>query len=120
MALHVIASPKGAAISFSMGLLRRSAPRNDGLFISFVLTHQCINLLRVIMKTLVRIASQGNYEAASGDHYRRPSTSVIPGLTRNPVFSWIPAFAGMTTFVGINVAMHNTSAISNVSLRGAE
>ena len=37
MALHVIASPKGAAISFSMGLLRRSAPRNDGLFIAFVL-----------------------------------------------------------------------------------
>ena len=39
MALHVIASPKGAAISFSMGLLRRSAPRNDGLFISFVLSN---------------------------------------------------------------------------------
>ena len=39
MALHVSASPKGAAISFSMGLLRRSAPRNDGLFISFVLSN---------------------------------------------------------------------------------
>ena len=23
---------------------------------------------------------------------------VIPGLTRNPVFFWIPAFAGMTTY----------------------
>jgi hypothetical protein len=23
---------------------------------------------------------------------------VIPGLTRNPVFAWIPAFAGMTSF----------------------
>jgi hypothetical protein len=33
---------------------------------------------------------------------------VIPGLTRNPVFSWIPAFAGMTTFAGINVAVHNS------------
>jgi hypothetical protein len=33
----VIASPKGVAISFFMGLLRRSAPRNDKLFIAFVL-----------------------------------------------------------------------------------
>jgi hypothetical protein len=32
---------------------------------------------------------------------------VIPGLTRNPVFSWIPAFAGMTPFVTINVAVYN-------------
>ncbi len=32
---------------------------------------------------------------------------VIPGLTRNPVFSWIPAFAGMTHFVAINVAMYS-------------
>jgi hypothetical protein len=47
---------------------------------------RCINLLRVIMKTPVRIASQCNYEAASGDHFWRPSTSVIPGLTRNPGF----------------------------------
>ena len=31
---------------------------------------------------------------------------VIPGLTRNPVFSWIPAFAGMTYFVAINDAMY--------------
>jgi len=31
---------------------------------------------------------------------------VIPGLTRNPVFSWIPAFAGMTSFVVINVAVY--------------
>jgi hypothetical protein len=31
---------------------------------------------------------------------------VIPGLTRNPVFSWIPAFAGMTSFVMINVAVY--------------
>ena len=33
----VIAGPKGAAISFFMGLLRRSAPRNDKLLIAFVL-----------------------------------------------------------------------------------
>jgi len=31
---------------------------------------------------------------------------VIPGLTRNPVFSWIPAFAGMTTIPEINVAVY--------------
>ena len=31
---------------------------------------------------------------------------VIPGLTRNPVFSWIPAFAGMTPLAAINVAGH--------------
>jgi len=35
----VIASPKGAAISFFMGLLRRSAPRNDQLLIAFVLVY---------------------------------------------------------------------------------
>ena len=33
--------------------------------------------------------------------------SVIPGLTRNPVFSWIPAFAGMTAYGVTNVAMYN-------------
>ena len=43
---------------------------------------------------------------------------VIPGLTRNPVFfppgkrpswagGWIPAFAGMTPFAAINVAVYN-------------
>ena len=38
LTLHgVIASPKGAAISFFMGLLRRSAPRNDKLLIAFAL-----------------------------------------------------------------------------------
>jgi hypothetical protein len=31
---------------------------------------------------------------------------VIPGLTRNLVFPWIPAFAGMTPFVVINVAVY--------------
>jgi len=35
--LQVIASPKGAAISFLLGLLRRSAPRNDTFLIAFVL-----------------------------------------------------------------------------------
>jgi hypothetical protein len=33
---------------------------------------------------------------------------VIPGLTRNPVFSWIPAFAGMTPFAAINVIGNRT------------
>ena len=33
---------------------------------------------------------------------------VIPGLTRNLLFSWIPAFAGMTTFAIINVAVYNS------------
>jgi hypothetical protein len=32
---------------------------------------------------------------------------VIPGLTRNPVFFWIPAFAGMTPFAAINVAVYS-------------
>ena len=35
------------------------------------------------------------------------SRFVIPGLTRNPVFSWIPAFAGMTGSVVINYALYN-------------
>ena len=30
-------------------------------------------------------------------------------LTRNPVLSWIPAFAGMTTFAGVCVAVYNFS-----------
>jgi hypothetical protein len=29
---------------------------------------------------------------------------VIPGLTRDPAFSWIPAFAGMTDHDAINDA----------------
>ena len=32
---------------------------------------------------------------------------VIPGLTRNPVIFWIPAFAGMTPFAVINVAVYS-------------
>jgi hypothetical protein len=36
---------------------------------------------------------------------------VIPGLTRNPVFSWIPAFAGMTSSVVINDAVYRTEEI---------
>jgi len=31
---------------------------------------------------------------------------VIPGLTRNPVFSWIPSFEGMTSSVVINGAVY--------------
>jgi len=39
--LHVIASPKGVAISFFLGLLRRFTPRNDKLF------GVCINSLPI-------------------------------------------------------------------------
>jgi hypothetical protein len=35
---------------------------------------------------------------------------VIPGLTRNPVFFWIPAFSGMTTFAEIYDAVYNSEA----------
>jgi hypothetical protein len=38
------------------------------------------------MKIAIRIAFQVNYEAATGDHPWKPSTFVIPGLTRNPGF----------------------------------
>jgi hypothetical protein len=38
------------------------------------------------MKTPIRIASPGNYEDATGNHFWKPSTFVIPGLTRNPGF----------------------------------
>jgi hypothetical protein len=36
------------------------------------------------------------------------SLFVIPGLTRNPVFSWIPAFAGMTDHEATNDALYNS------------
>ena len=32
---------------------------------------------------------------------------VIPGLTRNPVLFWIPAFAGMTSIVATYDTMYN-------------
>ena len=38
--------------------------------------------------------------------YKSTVQYVIPGLTRNPVFPWIPAFAGMTKFAVINVAVY--------------
>jgi len=38
---------------------------------------------------------------------------VIPGSTRNPVFSWIPAFAGMTPFPVVN-APGDTSSLQNL------
>ena len=31
---------------------------------------------------------------------------IIPGLTRNPMFFWTPAFAGMTCSVAINDALY--------------
>jgi hypothetical protein len=36
---------------------------------------------------------------------------VIPGSTRNPVFFWIPAFAGMTAFAIINVAVYKSLGV---------
>jgi hypothetical protein len=45
LTLHVvIASPKGVAISFLLGLLRRSAPRNDKLLVAFVLVQIQVRL----------------------------------------------------------------------------
>ena len=45
---------------------------------------------------------------------------VIPGLTRNPVFSWIPAYAGMTCSVVINESVHKKSWISHIEQGFAE
>jgi len=39
---------------------------------------------------------------------------VIPGSTRNPVFFWIPAFAGMTSFAMINVAVYKSFSVCPV------
>jgi hypothetical protein len=36
---------------------------------------------------------------------------VIPGLTRNPVFFWIPVFLGMTSLGMINVAVDNKEIV---------
>ena len=41
---------------------------------------------------------------------------VIPGLTRNPVFFWIPAFAGMTPFVAIIVAVYKKLRVKDYEL----
>jgi len=35
---------------------------------------------------------------------------VIPGLTRNPLFFWIPAFAGMTLVAAVIVAVYPSFA----------
>ncbi len=37
--------------------------------------------------------------------------SVIPGLTRNPGFFWIPVFAGMTSYALINVTMYKKRSL---------
>ena len=49
---------------------------------------------------------------------------VIPGLTTlprldtgNPVFFWIPAFAGMTAFAMINVAVYSSASHPQKHLR---
>ncbi len=40
----------------------------------------------------------------------RSKESVIPGLTRDPAPSWIPAFAGMTRYARVNVIVNGTVA----------
>ncbi len=45
----VIASPKGVAISFFMGLLRRVAPRNDRTLSAFVLVSRLRKVLIVAL-----------------------------------------------------------------------
>ena len=49
---------------------------------------------------------------------RSPTRVVIPGLTRNPVFPWIPAFAGMTFSARINVTIYRNffTHYSNIPL----
>jgi len=42
-----------------------------------------------------------------------PVLFVIPGLTRNPGFSWIPAFAGKTDCAVINVAVYNEECLQH-------
>jgi hypothetical protein len=37
---------------------------------------------------------------------------VIPGLTRNPVFFWIPAFAGMTAFAMTNIFVYKLNKVN--------
>ena len=37
-----------------------------------------------------------------------PFQFVIPGLTRNPVFSWIPAFVGMTISVEVYMGVYRS------------
>jgi hypothetical protein len=56
-----------------------------------------------------------------------PIHFVIPGLTkpapdeirRNPVFFWIPAFAGMTTFAVIHVPVQSSLLSDSVFLPSA-
>ena len=45
-----------------------------------------------------------------------PIHFVIPGLTRNPVFSWIPACVGMRIFAAINVAVYSFRFLLNLNL----
>ncbi len=51
-----------------------------------------------------------------------PFLFVIPGLIRNPVPSWIPAFAGMTECEVINVAVYrrNFNKDPRSKLRGIQ
>jgi len=43
------------------------------------------------MRIVGAIASDPNWHVVSGYYLQRTLGSVIPGLTRNPVFFWIPA-----------------------------
>jgi len=73
----VIASPKGVAISFFMGLLRRPAkrgtPRNDKLLIAFVLVQAWIDLGLLAIEIPKRVRNDSftvicHPELVSGSH----------------------------------------------------
>jgi hypothetical protein len=46
--------------------------------------------------------------------------AVIPGLTRNPAQSWIPAFAGKTTLIYIVAGVISCKMDGGTSLSGYE
>jgi len=50
-----------------------------------------------------------------GDVYIKPF--VMPGLIRHPVFSWIPAFAGMTVYAIQYVSVYNKNKSENIVCR---
>jgi len=58
-----------------------------------------------------RIARENKVAVRAIHNDISPFLFVIPGLTRNPVPSWIPAFAGMTECAVINVAVYSKSIL---------
>ncbi len=78
----VIASPKGAAISFFMGLLRRSAPRNDKLLIALVLGDAPQSKVQVFSQyRLLRASRDFLNDIEIGDEVELPK-----GEARRPSF----------------------------------